>query len=296
MVVGASSHRAFCVINLGDTSIRVIMYWWFILVCALLQPLDFVSALRAPFILPDGRAYRIFSSKEELSGYIRDRVETIAAAAIDARGGFSMSIGSGTTVAPLVELATSSKLDFTKMHVFFGNERVEGSTAFKCFDGAQNFVQRCGIPSSNVYRPISGDAVASANAYSKLLMDLPSDVVGFCTRTGLPVLDLVLLGSGADGHTASLYPGSLQVLQNSNQPSVAAEGKGGITFSLQMIQSARNVLISASKPDQVEMVSKALAPGAATNTDCPAGMIAAADGTDVEWLLSEASAANFPVS
>jgi 6-phosphogluconolactonase len=273
------------------------MLFILLLACSLLH-LGFGLVLQAPFILPDGRAYRIFSSDEDLSAYIRDRVETIAAAAIDARGGFSISIGSGTTVAPLIELAasSSSKLDFTKMHVFFGNERVEGSTAFKCFDGAQNFVQSCGIPSSNVYRPISGDADASAKAYSKLLMNLPSDVAGFCARTGLPALDLVLLGSGADGHTASLYPGSSQVLQNANQPSIAAEGKGGITFSLNMMQSARNVILSAPKPNQVEMVSTAFAPGAATNTDCPAGMIAATDGTDVEWLLSEASAANLLVS
>ena len=61
--------------------------------------------------------------------------------------------------------------------------------------------------------------------YDQLLMGMPENVVGRCQRGGkvmgngmttggteMPVLDLCLLGSGADGHTASLYPGSKQVL------------------------------------------------------------------------------------
>jgi hypothetical protein len=59
---------------------------------------------------------------------------------------------------------------------------------------------------------------------------------------------------------------------------------------LDLIQSARNVLISATKADQATMVATALG-GLEPSADCPAGMIRAFPGTNVEWLLSTASAA-----
>ena len=83
--------------------------------------------------LADGRTYRVFDEGEAVGAHIRSRVADIAQAAILERGAFSMSIGSGTTVSPLNFLKeTASELDFSKVHVFFGNERTTGDTAFKC--------------------------------------------------------------------------------------------------------------------------------------------------------------------
>jgi len=106
-----------------------------------------------------------------------------------------------------------------------------------------------------------------------------------------PALDLVLLGSGADGHTASLYPDSEQVLRcGDGRLVVQAEGKGGVTLTLDAMRSARHVILSAAKPSQATMVRKALGwSNAHENTKVPAGMVAAAPGTDVEWLLTAAS-------
>jgi 6-phosphogluconolactonase/glucosamine-6-phosphate isomerase/deaminase len=74
-----------------------------------------------------------------------------------------------------------------------------------------------------------------------------------------------------------------------------AEGKGGITLSVDAISSARHVLLSAGKPAQADMVRKCLGwSNAATNTALPAGMITARPGTEVEWLLTERSALELP--
>lgn len=55
------------------------------------------------------------------------------------------------------------------------------------------------------------------------------------------------------------------------------------------------MILSAAKPTQASMVRKALAwSNADKNTACPAGMVAAASGTDVEWVLTEASAVELP--
>jgi len=224
--------------------------------------------------------------------HICARVADLADAAIASKGSFAMSIGSGTTVAPLKMLA--GDVDFSRVHVFFGNDRTEGATAGKCFTGAAEFLSSCSVPPEQVYRVPSGPPEAAADEYDALLRSSPA--LGVCERNGLPALDLVLLGSGADGHTASLYPASEQVLRcGDGRLVVPAEGKGGVTLTLDAIRSARNVILSAGKPAQASMVRKALAwSNADANTGCPAGMVSAAPGTDVEWLLTEASAVELP--
>ena len=153
-----------------------------------------------------------------------------------------------------------------------------------------------GIPEANVYRVPALPAEEAAAAYAATMLATPNEVCA--ERKGLPVLDLVLLGSGADGHCASLYPESSQVVcsPGSDQAYLPAEGKGGITLSLDAIGSAKNVMISAGKAAQSDMVRKCLGwSNAATNTKFPAGMIAArVPGTEVEWLLTQDSAADLP--
>lgn len=240
--------------------------------------------------LSDGRSYRIFDTDADVGDYICSRVQELASASISSKGAFSLSIGSGTTVAPLEGLKDCG-LDFSKFHVFFGNDRTERMDAGKCFKGAQAFVAACGIPSENVHGIPNEDPVGAAEEYEKLIKSMPSDVVGRCERSDLPSLDLILLGTGADGHTASLYPESPQVEYSpSNRMIVPAYGKGGVTATLHYINSARNVILSAAKPEQAEMVTLALKNSeAAANMKCPAGMVAASAETGVEWLLTKSS-------
>jgi hypothetical protein len=94
----------------------------------------------------------------------------------------------------------------------------------------------------------------------------------------------VLLGSGADGHCASLYPGSPQL--DGAGVCAEAEGKGGVTFTPAMIAAAKAVVVVAAKPAQAAMVKRALVEPA--TPDLPAGLFR---GADVEWILSTASAA-----
>lgn len=234
------------------------------------------SALAIPalVVLPDGRAARIFKSDEAVSNYLVTRVAQLANDAINAKGSFSMSIGSGTTVTPLSGLA--GNVDFSKVHIFFGNERTEGDAAGKCFDFATEcgFIANCEIPSANIHRVPSLSAEEAAAAYEAELRAMPDAIVGTNARSGLPSLDLCLLGSGADGHCASLYPESPQVVcsPGSERVVLPADGKGGVTLSLDAIGSACNVILSAGKPTQSDMVRKCLGwSNAATNTKLPAG-------------------------
>ena len=256
-----------------------------------------LTATSALIVLPDGRKAHILKDDEAVSAFILQRVAELANSAIAEKGGFSMSIGSGTTVKPLSQLADAVS-DFTNFHVFFGNERTEGESAGKCFAGTAEFATACGLPPANLHRaPMPLAAAAAAEEYEATLRSMDRSVVGECARTGLPALDLVLLGSGADGHCASLYPESSQVVcsPGCDRAYLEAEGKGGITLSIDAIGSARHVLLSAAKRSQADMVRKCLGwSNAATNTQWPAGMISAAADNEVTWLLTEASAIDLP--
>ena len=108
--------------------------------------------------VPDGRTFRVFESDSALSDYLVHRVEELASQAIESRGAFCLSIGSGTTAKPLARLAErKTAMDFGRWHVFFGNERTEDDTAFKCFEGAMGFVRACGIPEANAHKVPAGE-------------------------------------------------------------------------------------------------------------------------------------------
>lgn len=265
----------------------------------LLLFLIWATVAHALVVLPDGRRVHIIKNSNALldnvGNFIVERVEELANTAIAEKGFFSISIGSGTTVKPLAALA--DRIDFSKVHLFFGNERTEGEAAGKCFlSGAEVFAS-LRIPESNLHRVPELPAEEAAEAYEAEIRRMSPDVIGICSSNGLPSLDLCLLGSGADGHCASLYPKSAQVVGSpgGHRAYVSAEGKGGITITIDAINAARHVLLSAGKASQSDMARKCLAwSNAATNHALPAGMISTSEGAVVEWILTEESAADLP--
>lgn len=259
----------------------------------------FAATAAGLVVLPDGRHVNIIKS-DILTGavgdFIVDRVEELANAAISEKGAFSISVGSGTTVAPLKQLADRD-VDFGKVHLFFGNERTEGDAAGKCGKGGADVFAALGIPACNLHLVPELPAEDAAEAYEAEIRAMPREVVGICDGTGLPSLDLCLLGSGDDGHCASLYPKSSQVVcsPGGTRAYLPAEGKGGITITIDAVNSARNVILSASKASQSDMVRKSLSwSNAATNHAMPAGMISVSEGAHVEWILTYDSAADLP--
>ena len=222
----------------------------------------------------DGRRFVVCASEAEVAQAVADRVASLSRAAVADKGAFSMSIGSGSTVAPLKDAG----VDWAKAHVWFGNERTSGDAAMKCFEGA-SFLGDLG---ATLHKVPKDDPDLAAEEYGWDLRAAPEVTQG--DGGALPRLDLVLLGSGADGHCASLYPGSPQL--DGAGVCAEAEGKGGVTFTPAMISAAKAVVVVAAKPAQAAMVKRALVEPA--TPDLPAGLFR---GADVEWILSTASAA-----
>lgn len=258
----------------------------------------FAAVANSLVVLPDGRRVHIIKNDillDAVGDFLVDRVESLATTAIAEKGAFSMSIGSGTTVKPLALLADRN-VDMNKFHIFFGNERTEGEAAGKCAKSGAEVFAALGIPESNLHLVPELPAEEAAEAYEAAMRGMPTNIVGE-HGNGMPSLDLCLLGSGADGHCASLYPKSSQVTcsPGNKRAYLAAEGKGGVTITIDAINAARNVILSAGKATQSDMARKCLGwSNAAVNTNMPAGMISASEGAVVEWVLTHESAADLP--
>jgi 6-phosphogluconolactonase len=132
------------------------------------------------------------------------------------------------------------------------------------------------------------DAEVAAAEYGKALAEV-------CTerRGGLPRLDLVLLGVGVDGHTASLFPGSPAVREVFRHVAAVHAAAAAIperlTFTLPVINAAARIFMLASGSEKTKVVKSVLV----DKSLVPAGMISPADG-ELWWFVDEAAAALVP--
>ena len=151
---------------------------------------------------------RIFKDMETLSREAADIFVERAAESIAERGRFLAALNGGGTPNRLFQLLAADyreKIDWNRVHVFWGDERCvppgdAGSSYGQAWDA---FLSHVPIPESNIYR-VRGELepAEASRDYSLTLSGFASPPFEF------PHFDLVYLGMGEDGHTASLFPGS----------------------------------------------------------------------------------------
>lgn len=151
---------------------------------------------------------RIFKDLESLS---RDAAELFverAAESIAARGRFLTALNGGGTPNRLFQLLATEyreKIDWQHVHVFWGDERCvpPGEVGSSYGQAREALLDHVPIPASNIHR-VKGELepVEASRDYALTLSGFASPPLDF------PRFDLVYLGMGEDGHTASLFPGS----------------------------------------------------------------------------------------
>lgn len=131
---------------------------------------------------------------DALADALAEATEATARDALTARGVFTLALTGGSAAKALYPRLSRARVDWTKTHVYFGDERcVPPDDAESNFKLAHDvFLAPAGIPAANVHR-IHGEAP-------------PADAAAEYARA-LPVLDVVHLGLGPDGHVCSLFPG-----------------------------------------------------------------------------------------
>lgn len=205
-----------------------------------------------------------------VAGEIRGRLET--------RASCSVALAGGSTPRPVYRrLAELEGIDWSRVEVFFGDERAVPPTDpdSNVRMAREALLARVPVPEHRQHRiPAEGaDLEEAARAYAR---SLPA------------ALDLLLLGIGEDGHTASLFPGSGAVGDRERRV-VAVEAPASparrITITPPVIQEARSVVVLASGERKASAVAEALE-GAGPVEGCPARL--ARGG---RWVLDAAAAA-----
>ena len=226
--------------------------------------------------------------------------EAAAAAILDAArasvaefGRFSIALAGGATPAStytrLAQAPFVDAMPWERTYVFFGDERMvpphHPESNFRMAD--ERLLAKVSLPAGHVFR-MRGEADDSERAaadYARSLAEICTERLG-----GIPRLDLVLLGVGVDGHTASLFPGSPAV-RETFRPVAAVHAAAAaiperITLTFPVINAARRVFFLVSGPEKAKVMKAVLGDKALV----PAGMVGPADG-ELRWILDEAAAA-----
>ena len=208
----------------------------------------------------------------------------------------SLALAGGTTPHALYEhlarhYATSGTIPWGRLDVFFGDERdVPQDHVESNYHMAQRaLLDHVPLPLSQVH-PMPADAGDLASASEEYEQAIRR-VVGVGDGE-MPRFDLILLGMGGDGHTASLFPHT-EILDEKKKL-VAAHfvpvlGRSRMTFTYPLINAARNVILLVTGEDKGEAVEQ-LVHGEADRREIPAAGVAPTAG--VLTLILDAAAAH----
>ncbi len=234
----------------------------------------------------------VFDEAEEVARAFAFRFAELAREAIAARGVFTVALSGGSTPKRTYQLLASDefreRIEWDKVHVFFGDERcvppTDADSNYRMIDEA--LLSRVSIPARNIHRMRGeGDALANARLYEDELQT-------FFAGAPWPRLDLVLLGMGDDGHTASLFPGTQALTEKRAWvTSVWVEKLDAyrITLSVQAINHAAHVIFLITGESKADRLAEVVH-GEHKGTRLPAGLIRPENGS-LEFFLDKAAAA-----
>jgi 6-phosphogluconolactonase len=206
-----------------------------------------------------------FDDKHEFAFAAIQVILQAARTAVRERGRFTLALSGGKTPWPVYESLAHPEypMPWERVHLFFGDER-----AVPADDPRSNYrmvattlLSRIDIPGANVHRITldDRDPEAAAACYEADIRAAFGAVEG-----ELPAFDLILLGLGGEGHTASLFPGS-PLLEETVRLVAAAPVPGAepaaarVTMTLPLINAAREVLFLTAGPAKRELAERILA-------------------------------------
>ncbi|MEE8201187.1 MAG: 6-phosphogluconolactonase [Candidatus Acidoferrales bacterium] len=206
----------------------------------------------------------------------------------DGKQPLRVALAGGSTPRRLYQLLASqefrTRLPWPQLHFFWGDERlVPPDHPDSNYRMAQEtFLKHVPLPRQNIHPvPAQASPEGTAQAYEQELR------AHFGQRRGVPAFDLILLGLGADGHTACLFPGAPALAEKNRLvvPHTAAQGHARITLTLPVLNHARRVFFLVAGEDKADALRQAIE---ASGT-LPAQRVAPRKG-ELLWLTDSAAA------
>jgi 6-phosphogluconolactonase len=210
-------------------------------------------------------------------------------------GRFTVCLSGGSTprrtYSLLGENVFSDSIPWPSVHIFWGDERVipldRPDNHFRL--ASDLFLDKVPIPAANIHRARVelGDAHQAADDYQQDLSD-------FFSLAGpqLPRFDLILLGMGADGHMASLFPGTSALSVSDRLVAanfVPKMNANRLTLTLPVLNNAREIMFLVSGTNKAEALGAVLR-DEINDLDLPARRLNPQDG-QVRWMVDKDAAA-----
>jgi 6-phosphogluconolactonase len=242
--------------------------------------------------MPSTRTIEVLPTAADLFHAAAEEFISVGRSAIGAQGRFTVALSGGSTPKALYSLLATNYATFpwNRVFLFFGDERhvppTDPESNYRMVNEA--LLTKITIPSENVFR-VPGenpDALAAAADYEAQLRRF------FALRPSeFPRFDLILLGVGPDGHTASLFPDS-EALEEKTRLVVAnwvaKFNTHRITFTFPVLNDANEVMFMATGTDKADMLHQILE---GKNTPpLPSQRVQPSEGK-LLWMLDEAAAA-----
>ena len=199
---------------------------------------------------------------------------------------FSVALAGGNTPRRVYKLLATERfkhrVEWAKVDLFFGDERCVPPDHPDSNYGMtyETLISKVAIPANNVHRMIGeGNPEESARLYENQLRT-------FFAGLSWPRFDLVLLGMGEDGHTASLFPGS-EALNEKSKWAVPTKqkqtGQDRLTLTVPVFNHAARVMFLVTGTTKAERLAQVLRPQPGKD-GLPAQAIQPVEGS-LEWLV-----------
>lgn len=234
----------------------------------------------------------IYATPDDLAQATAAFILDVAGTAVQENGRFTLCLSGGKTPEMLFQYLARppyrEQMPWSNTLVFWSDERCvpANDPRNNAYVAKIMLLDRVNIPGQNIL-PVPVDRLPeeAAFAYEQMLHRVFDPAP--------PRFDLILLGMGADGHTASLFPGTPvlnEVTRWVREVFVAGQQMYRVTLTLPLINQAKNVLFLVSGHEKSETLKAVLEPDTRQHT-YPAQYVLPADGA-LYWFLDEAAAAS----
>jgi 6-phosphogluconolactonase len=237
---------------------------------------------------------RVFDSLAELSPAAHEQLADLGTHAVAERGRFTLALSGGGTPLVLYRLMAQTPQAmggrWAQTHVFWGDERcVPPDDPGSSFGQARDvLLKHVPLPEENIHRVFGEwEPQKAAEDYARQLRQFAEAGLAW------PRFDVVLLGMGDDGHTASLFPGPITKAERT-RPTMAVTASyqdrpaNRVTLTPLVFNSARNIVFLVAGESKAEALAAVLS-GSADPERWPAARIRPTDGT-VTWFVDRAAA------